>query len=249
MGMMNSGSKQRQMDRLVRLRREAGQGTDDIFGFAEMLIDELAIAVDQRDNLRAETEPARATMRAKNEELTSELTTSGFKVVRLKGELQEMRDQAEPVLVRQAHDMGILRDQVKSRNTDLASLRRQVRDLEGELTLLQGISGPNNQQQRIANYEREIDRLDSQVAVLENQADTTRVLAVESLMANDYAYRTKGKNGIDTIDRMRGPIWSDRNRGENGNVHRVGENIRIGEEVRLAKSSLNRTWVWVKVQP
>ncbi len=253
------------------------------------------------ENLRRQANRKQAEI----ERLNRALTKTHDRADQLAAQLTEMRDQAEPVLVQQAHDMGILREQVQSRNTEIGELRRRVQalvdfqqnqadkieelenktaytlgdwqrikslenrietllddqaDRKQQLTLsraradgldqqLRVVTSSDNQERRIANYVREINNLDAEIAILTDAADTTRVISLETMRKGDMAYKTSGPNGIDTIDRMRGPIWSDRNRGETGRVHRVGEDIRIGEEVRLAVASRSREWVWVAVQP
>ena len=76
-------------------------------------------------------------------------------------------------------------------------------------------------------------------------SDTPRVISLETMQPGDWAYLSKGKRGIDTIDRMRGPVWEDINRGENWRVQRVGTFIRIGDEAHLRL--FDGVWQWLKV--
>lgn len=208
---MNASSKERHLANLVRLRRDTDRGTEELFEYVEGLVIAIGELVEQRDELRTETEPVRV--------------EQSRQIARLITQRDRIQERADVIAVE-----SIDKDNL------IATLRSQLiaRDY--------GI-----QERRVEAYQREVERLDKEIERLTSQMDGTRTVVLESMMAGDYAYRSRGNRGIDTIDRLRGPAWSNMIRSSKGAVHPVSEYVRAGDEVELVTSSTPTAWAWRRV--
>lgn len=154
----------------------------------------------------------------------------------------ELRTATEPVRTRQAREITRLQKALTVANIRADRLAREVKDAAEEFPDAQHYQ---DQRDRIQALEGEIDRLDARVTYL-TEGESTKTIALESMSSSDFAYRTRGKNGIDTIDRLRGQPWANAQRGRDGVVHSIGQSIRAGDEVELVIFQ-DRGWSWVVV--
>jgi hypothetical protein len=286
---MSTENRSRQRGKLVGLRLAADQDKDAIFGFAEFLIDALHDVTEQRNHLRAETEPARKRNQDENDRLRVALTKAHdradrlskevlakpdlhqahqdvrrvqdalsaerrlrgddqLKIRRLENEIRQQNDRIITAGVSRKSALDTLNAEVTRRGRRTTELAIEAVAKDNEIAVLKSrVRGDlyDDMQRRVEAQEVEIERLDKNIVQLTLQLDKTRTIATESMVIGDWAYRSKGNQGIDTIDRLRGSAWENVQRTSSGYVHKVSQNIRAGDEVELV-SYLNGEWLWRK---